>query len=129
MTWLGFSSDERYAFYASHRFDGDQAQHGILSSVPMPSGGPDIGAAAIHALLDYRVPGTDWIQNTTLSPDGRMVLALITPSMTSAVPNDVHHAPGLYAFHPDGTGWRAIAPGATAFWVPGNYGWSVVLAP
>jgi hypothetical protein len=128
-TWVGFSGDERYAFYALSRFSTRGEQQSRLLSVPVPdgAGGPD--ASAITPLIDHRLPSPSWLRNVALTPDGRHLLALITPMQTPAVPDAATHGPGLYALRPDGADWLLLAPAAIEFWVAGSQPWAVPGVP
>ena len=99
-TWVGFSGDERYAFYALSSFSTAGEQHSRLLSVPVPDGAGGPNTSAITPLIDHRLPAPSWLQNVALTPDGRHLLALITTAQTSAVPGDGTRAPGLYAAAP-----------------------------
>jgi hypothetical protein len=127
-TWLGFSSDDRYAFYSLRRIE-PNGRHTLVVSVPTPNGQGGPSAADVRPLIDRQrtVPG--WTRNVALTPDGRRVLALITGDLVPAAPGAPARAPGLYVLRPDGTDWRALAPGATEFWVPGALHWSAEGAP
>jgi hypothetical protein len=128
-TWVGFSGDERYAFYALSRFSTRGEQQSRLLSVPVPdgAGGPD--ASAITPLIDHRLPSPSWLRNVALTPDGRHLLALISPLQTPAVPDAATHGPGLYALRPDGADWLLLAPAAIEFWVAGSQPWAVPGVP
>ncbi len=124
-TWIGFSGDAQYAFYALSSFTTSGEQHSRLLSVPVPDGRGGPSNSAITTLLDHRLPSPSWLRNVALTPDGRHLLALVTPMQTSAVPGDGAHAPGLYALRPDGHDWLLVAPAAIEFWVAAAQPWSV----
>ena len=128
-TWVGFSGDERYAFYALSSFSTAGEQHSRLLSVPVPDGAGGPNTSAIAPLIDHRLPAPSWLQNVALTPDGRHLLALITTAQTSAVPGDGTRAPGLYALRPDGSDWHLLAPEAIEFWVADEQPWSVSGVP
>lgn len=128
-TWVGFSGDERYAFYALSSFSTQGEQHSQLLSVPVPDGGGGPSVSAVKPLIDHRLPSPSWLSNVALTPDGRHLLALVTTMQTEATPGAPARAPGLYALRPDGSDWLRLAPEATDFWVAGGLPWSVPGVP
>jgi hypothetical protein len=128
-TWVGFSGDERYAFYALSGPDRTGEQHSRLLCVPVPDGAGGPNLSAITPLIDHRLPAPSWLRNVALTPDGRHLLALLTPMQTSAVPDAATAGPGLYALRPDGADWQLLAPQAIEFWVAAGPPWAVPGVP
>jgi hypothetical protein len=128
-TWIGFSSDEQYAFYSVSTNELRAERRTRLYSVPAPDGAGGPRVSAVTPLLEHLVPAPGWLRDIALSRDGRRVLALLTPDQIQARPPAGATPHGLYALRPDGTDWLLIAPGAVEFWVPGGPPWAVAGTP
>jgi WD40 repeat protein len=102
-TWIGFSSDEQYAFYSVSTNELRAERRTRLYSVPAPDGAGGPRVSAVTPLLEHLVPAPGWLRDIALSRDGRRALALSSDgtvrtwdvdtaaSLEGLAPADVHH--------------------------------------